>query len=203
MKIAIIGATGFVGSHILAEAQSRGHSITAIARRTDSIAPTPNVKPTKGDLADGAGLSAILRGHDLVISATKFAHTNGHHLLGIVKAAGVSRWLVVGGAGSLNVAPGVELVDTPEFPAEYKNEALAGRDFLRMLRQEKEVNWTFLSPSALLVPGPRTGKFRIGGDELLVGANSESRISAADYAVAMIDEVENQKYPRSRFTVGY
>lgn len=203
MKIALIGATGYVGSAILAEAQSRGHAVTAIARRVDPIKPAAGVTPAAADLKNATALSAILRGHDVVVSATKFLQTDARQLLGVVEASGAPRWVIVGGAGSLEVAPGVALVDTPEFPAEYKNEALAGRSFLETIRKEAKVNWTFLSPSALLLPGPRTGKFRLGGDQLLVGADGQSRISVADYAVALVDEIENAKHPKGRFTVGY
>ena len=101
------------------------------------------------------------------------------------------------------VAPGVQLVDTPEFPDIYKAEALAGRDFLNVLRTENELDWTFLSPSALFVPGERTGKFRLGTDELLIGTNGESKISMEDFAIALVDELENPKHSRQRFTIGY
>jgi uncharacterized protein len=114
------------------------------------------------------------------------------------------KWLlVVGGAGSLEVAPGVQLVDTPDFPEAYKPEALAGRDFLNVLRGEQELDWTFLSPSALFVPGERTGKFRLGTERLLVGSGGESRISMEDYAIALVDELETPRHSRQRFTVGY
>jgi putative NADH-flavin reductase len=126
-----------------------------------------------------------------------------HKVLGATKKAGVKRLLVVGGAGSLAVAPGVQLVDAPEFPDIYKAEALAGRDFLNVLRTENELDWTFLSPSALFVPGERTGKFRLGTNELLIGPNGESKISMEDFAMALVDELENPKHSRQRFTIGY
>ena len=124
-------------------------------------------------------------------------------MIGAVKKAGVKRLLVVGGAGSLEVSPGVQLVDTPDFPEAYKPEALAGRDFLNVLRGERELDWTFLSPSALFVPGERTGKFRLGTDRLLVDAKGESKISMEDYAIALVDELETPRHSRQRFTVGY
>jgi putative NADH-flavin reductase len=111
--------------------------------------------------------------------------------------------LVVGGAGSLEVESGGQLVDTPQFPAEYKPEASAGRDFLQVLRSEQELDWTFLSPSALFVPGERTGKFRLGEDQLLVDDSGESKISFEDYAIALIDELMTPQHSRQRFTVGY
>lgn len=203
MKISLIGATGYVGSHLLAEAQRRGHVITAVARRIDGVQAAPNITPVRGDLAEEADLAAKISGHDAVITATKFLRTDAAKLIRIVKMAKVPRWLVVGGAGSLEVAPGVALVDTPDFPAEYRAEATAGRAFLDTLRSERELNWTFLSPSALLEPGPRTGKFRVGGDQLLVDESGNSHISVADYAVAMIDELERPQHSRQRFTAGY
>ena len=125
------------------------------------------VTPLKADANDVAGLAAALRGHDVVISSVHFTASDPRKLIEAVHAAGVGRYLVVGGAGSLEVAPGVKLIDTPEFPAIYKAEAAAGGAFLDLLRQETRLDWTFLSPSALFVPGERTGKFRLGGDQLL------------------------------------
>jgi putative NADH-flavin reductase len=203
MKIAIVGATGNVGSHILAEAERRGHHITALARRIDERGATQRIVPVRGDISDEADLVAKLSGHDAVITATKFVRMDPAKLIRIVRLSGVPRWLVVGGAGSLEVAPGTALVDTPDFPAEYRAEATAGRAFLDALRSEREINWTFLSPSAVLEPGPRTAKFRLGGDQLLVDESGNSHISVADYAVAMIDELEQPHHLRKRFTVGY
>jgi uracil phosphoribosyltransferase len=123
--------------------------------------------------------------------------------VGAVKEAGVKRLIVVGGAGSLEVAPGLQLIDTPQFPDAYRPEASAGRDFLNALRAETSLDWTFLSPSALFEPGERTGKFRLGGDQLLADAAGQSRISMEDYAIALVDEIETPKHVRQRFTVGY
>ena len=124
-------------------------------------------------------------------------------IIGAVKKAGVKRLLVVGGAGSLEVAPGRLLIDTPEFPAEYKPEALAGKEFLRVLRAEHDLDWTYLSPSAVFVPGPKTGTFRLGTDSLLTGADGKSWVSMEDFAIAMVDELEKPRHSRQRFTVGY
>ena len=203
MKIAIVGATGNVGSHIMDEAERRGHHVTAIARRVDGLQATKTRTPVRGDLADEVDLADKLAGHEAVISATKFVRTDALKLIRTVKLAKVPRWLIVGGAGSLEVAPGVALVNTPQFPAEYHAEATAGRAFLDTLRKEREVDWTFLSPSAMLEPGPRTGKFRVGGDQLLVDENGNSHISVADFAAAMIDELEQPRHRRQRFTVGH
>jgi hypothetical protein len=139
----------------------------------------------------------------VVVSSGRFTTFTAADLLPAVKAAGVKRLAVVGGAGSLEIAPGKALIDTPEFPAEYKPEASGGRDFLHALRAEDELDWTFLSPSALFIAGERTGQFRLGGDQLLVGADGKSWISYEDFAVALLDELEQPRHVRARFTAGY
>ncbi len=202
MHVALIGASGHAGSRILQELSDRGHAVTAIARNPDKIAKLPGVTAKAGDVFDQAGLTRLLEGHDTVISAVHFVASDPRILIDAVKASGAKRYLVVGGAGSLEVAPGVALVTTPDFPDAYKPEALAGGRFLELLRAEKELDWTFLSPSALFEPGRRTGKFRLGGDQLLVGEHG-SRISFEDYAVALVDEIERPVHSRQRFTVGY
>jgi putative NADH-flavin reductase len=133
----------------------------------------------------------------------KFQLINPRILIAAVKQAKVKRLLVVGGAGTLEVAPGVQLLDTPNFPEAYKAEALGGREFLKVLRAEQELEWTFLCPSAEFAPGQRTGKFRLGKDRLLTLPNGESKISMEDFAIAFIDELEYPKHVRERFTVGY
>jgi len=203
MKIALIGSTGNVGSRVAAEALSRGHAVTGISRHPEKQSAKPGLTAARGDAADAAGLPAVLAGHDVVVSSTRFAGSDARALVVAVKKAGVKRLLVVGGAGSLEAAPGVALIDAPEFPAAYKPEAAAGRDFLHALRGERELDWTFLSPSAFFGPGERTGKFRVGGDALLVGADGRSRISIEDYALALVDELETPRHSRRRFTVGY
>ena len=202
MKIALIGATGRAGSEILKELVRRGHAVTAIVRNPEKVPPAANITAAKGDVFDTTGLTELLKGHAAVISAVHFLQSDPQKLIDAVKAAGVKRYLVVGGAGSLEVAPGVALVTTPEFPAEYKAEALKGGDFLALLRQEKDLDWTFLSPSALFFDGPRTGTFRLGKDQLL-SSEKGSSISFADYAIALADEVETPAHSRQRFTVGY
>ncbi|HEY4247441.1 MAG TPA: NAD(P)-dependent oxidoreductase [Lacunisphaera sp.] len=203
MKIAIIGATGQVGSQLTTEALSRGHNISGIARSPDSLPTHERLKPVKADLTDSARLPQILMGHGAVFVAVKFAGLDGEKLIAAIESSGVKRFLVVGGAGSLEIAPGKRLVDQSTFPTEYKAEALAAGSFLKLLRRETGLDWTFLSPSAYLHAGPRTGKFRLGHDTLLVDTKGESHISIADYAIAFLDELERPQYPRSRFTVGY
>ncbi|QDW39676.1 NAD(P)-dependent oxidoreductase [Bradyrhizobium sp. KBS0727] len=203
MKIAVIGASGNAGSRITAELARRGHAVTAIARNPGKIASLANVTAITGDVLDQAGLARLLAGHDAVISAVHFLDSDPVRLIGAAKVSKVSRYLVVGGAGSLEVAPGVRLVTTPGFPVAYKAEAEKGAAFLDLLRQEKELNWTFLSPSALFTAGQRTGKFRLGMDQLLTAEDGKSWISFEDFAVALADEIERPAHIRQRFTVGY
>jgi uncharacterized protein len=202
MKIALVGASGNAGSRILKELSNRGHAVTAIARNPEKIATLHNVTAVKGDVGDGSGLAALLRGHDAVISSVRFADGAPTRLLEAVRASGVRRFLVVGGAASLEVAPGKRLLDTPQFPAAYKPEASAAAAYLDMLKGVSDLAWTFLSPSALFVAGERTGKFRLGKDELLT-SEKRSTISYEDYAIALADEIEQPKHVRQRFTVGY
>ncbi|RXZ44248.1 NAD(P)-dependent oxidoreductase [Crenobacter cavernae] len=212
MNIALIGATGFIGSGLLKEALARGHKVTALVSRPERLAEHANLAPAKTDVQDSAALAAQLQDLDAVISAFSGhaeADTYDYYVAGVrsiiaaAKQASVPRLLVVGGAGSLEVAPGVQGVDTPDFPEQWKASALGAREALNLLREEKELDWTLLSPSALIAPGERTGAFRLGSDRLLVDATGESRISVEDYAVAMIDELEKPAHPRQRFTVGY
>jgi putative NADH-flavin reductase len=202
-KIAIIGATGRAGSQLLEEALRRGHSVTAIARDTSKIGPRAGVVSQNVDALDSAALQAAVAGHDVVISAAHFSTLPASAVTGPVKKAGVNRLLVVGGAGSLLLPDGTRVIDSKGFPAEYKAEAGAGAEFLENLRQEQDLDWTFLSPSAEFVEGERTGKFRIGKDALLVSSEGRSWITFADYAIAMFDEVDAPKHIRQRFTVGY
>ncbi len=211
MKIALIGATGFIGSAILSEALNRGHQVTAIARNIEKLQQHANLTAKAGDVTDKAQAVVLLAGHDAVISS--FApkgdpdQFNGflnsyRTIISSVKQAGVKRLLVVGGAGSLEVN-GVQLVDGGGIPEAWKAGVLGLREVLYTLRKETELDWVFLSPSATIEPGERTGKFRLGQDVLLVAADGKSHISVEDYAVAMIDELENPAHSHQRFTVGY
>lgn len=202
MKIALIGASGNAGSRILNELARRGHEVTAIARHPEKIVVQPKVTAKKGDVFDRPGLAALLKGHDAAISSVHFTASDPKKLIEAVRDAGVKRYLVVGGAGSLEVAPGKKLIDTPEFPALYKAEAAAGGVFLDILQQEKSLDWTYLSPSALFVAGERTGRFRLGTDQLLTTEKGSS-ISFEDYAIALANELEKPAHSRRRFTVGY
>jgi uncharacterized protein len=213
MKIALIGATGFVGSAILQEALNRGHEVTAIVRNPEKLPAHPKLHPHKGDVYDEEEVARLAAGHDAVISAFNPGWSNPdiynqqvkgtRAIISGVKKAGIKRLLFVGGAGSLEVKPGIQSVDLPGFPSEYKQGALATREALTMLRRETGLEWSFLSPSADVFPGQRTGQFRLGTDQLLKDAKGESRISVQDYAMAMIDEVEKPQHVRQRFTAGY
>jgi len=202
MKVAVLGASGNIGSEIVRELASRGHEVTAIARNPDRIPAIEGVTAKAGDASDADALAALIKGSDAVISAL-------HHdvpaatLLAALHKAGVARFLVTGGAASLEVAPGVRLFDTPEFPEAWRPFGQSGIDFLDTLRGETRIDWTFLSPAALIEAAPRRGTYRSGKDQLLVDKDGVSRIGYADYAIAMVDELETPKHSRSRFTVAY
>ncbi|QGP78758.1 NAD(P)-dependent oxidoreductase [Sphingobium sp. CAP-1] len=203
MKVAIIGGSGRAGTEISAELARRGHRVTAISRHPENAVAADGVNAVAGDVNAPAALADLLRGHDVVVSAVMFSDTDAASLVGVVRDSGVSRYLVVGGAGSLEVAPGVALITTPDFPEAYKAEAGKGADFLTYLRGVDDIDWTFLSPSAYFFVGDRTGRFRLGKDALLVDADGNSSISYADYAIALVDEIEHPQHSRARFTVGY
>jgi uncharacterized protein len=212
MKIALIGASGFIGSGLREEALARGHAVTALVSNPAKLAAAPGLAVRGVDVNDTAALAAVLAGHDLVISAfsghaqadVRAAYGRGFQsIVQAVKQAGVRRLLVVGGAGSLEIAPGQQLLDSPGFPAEYRGSAEGARDALGWLRNEPALDWTVLSPSMAIVPGPRTGRFRLGRDQVLFAEDGKSEISVADYAIAMLDEAETPQHPRQRFTVGY
>lgn len=202
MRVALIGASGNVGSRILRELSDRGHQVTGIARNPERIARLPGVTAMKGDLFAPENLASLLRGHDAVVSSVMFLQSDPDLLIAAVRASGVKRYLVVGGAGSLEVAPGLRLIDTPDFPEAYKPESGGGCAFLERLRDVEDIDWTFLSPSYIFMPGERTGKFRLGRDELLSN-DQGSIISYEDYAIALVDEIEHPGHIRQRFTVGY
>ena len=214
MKIALIGATGYVGSQLLNEALDRRHEVTAIVRRTERLPARPGLTAQQCDIMDTDTLAGFLAGHDAVIAAYNpdretpgdvYARmvAGGRSIIDATKASGVKRLLVVGGAGSLEVAPGQQVIDQPGFPEEWKAGAGGTRQFLYLLKEEPDLDWTFLSPAAMLEPGERTGAFRLGGDQLLVDAEGQCRISTQDYAVAMIDELEEPQHIRQRFCVAY
>ena len=202
MKIVVLGASGRAGSEITRELASRGHSVTAIARKPEAIATGSNITAVQGDASDAHALAALVKGADAVVSALHF-DVPAATLLSALKSAGVPRLLVTGGAASLEVAPGVRLIDTPEFPEDWKVFAQGGITFLEALKSETDIDWTFFSPAAVIEETPRLGHFRTGADKLVVDDKGESRIGFSDYAIAMADEVEQHKHPKARFTAAY
>ncbi|MEO6631676.1 MAG: NAD(P)-dependent oxidoreductase, partial [Mucilaginibacter sp.] len=212
MKIAVFGATGNIGSRVITEALNRGHDVTAIMRHPEHYTlEQPHLKVARGDIFRTQDVEAAVFNHDAVVSAYNF--TKGakpstivelaEPLLNGLKQAGVKRLIIVGGAGSLEVAPGLQLVDSPGFPPEFKEAALAHRDALKVYQRETALNWTYISPAAYIEPGERTGNFRRGKDELITDEQGTSRISMEDFAVAIIDEIMNPQHIKERFTVGY
>ena len=203
MKIALVGATGNIGKRILAELASRGASVTAIARKPEAVPASPLVTAKQGDAFDEAALAALLIGHDAVVSSLPFVPGLARSVVEAVKRSGVKRIVMVGGAGSLEVAPGKMLKDTLTLPDAVRAIIEEGTNALHLLRNERGLEWTFFSPAAEIGPGERTGKFRLGGDQLVSDANGKSRISYEDYAVALVDELETPRHARKRFTIAY
>ncbi|OIJ84754.1 NAD(P)-dependent oxidoreductase [Streptomyces colonosanans] len=211
MRIVLFGATGMVGSRIAAEARQRGHQVIAVSRSGRS--PVPGVTATAANASDPAKVAALATGADAVASACApprdgsdptepFLALNRALVRG-TRDAGVRRFMVVGGAGSLEVAPGQALCDQPGFPEAYAAEALAHRAALEYFRTDCDLDWTYVSPAAEIAPGERTGRFRVDDDRLLTDADGNSRISAEDYAVAFVDELEQGAHPRARMSVAY
>ncbi len=214
MKIALIGATGFVGTQVLKELVSRGHQVTAIARNIGNIDVSNGlVTPKAADVMNVGEVAAVVAGHDAVVSTYNAGWTNPNiyndFLAGAkaiqagVKQAGVKRFLTVGGAGSLEIKPGLQLVDSPNFPEEYKPGATAARDYLNILKTETELDWTFLSPAIEMHPGTsgiRTGKYRTALDTPVFDEHHRSVLSVEDTAVAIVDEIEQNNFIKQRFT---
>jgi putative NADH-flavin reductase len=214
MKVALIGATGFVGTAVLNEALNRGYDVTAIARDPKKVAvASDKLTLVAADVYDADKLAEVLKGHDAIVNTFNAGWANpdlyndfikgSEAIQQATKLAGVNRLLVVGGAGSLYAAPGLQLVDTPQFPAEWKAGATAARDYLNIIKKEEDLDWTFLSPAINLHPGTRTGKFRLGTDEPVFDADGKSEISVEDMAIAILDELEKNQFVKRRFTLGY
>ena len=203
MKLVIIGAAGNVGQRLVNEALSRGHVVTAVGPTMSKLQDLGNVNAKEGQYEDPDRLAEVSAGHDIVISAVRFVKYEASQMLEAVRKSGVCRLAVVGGAGSLTAPNGGLVVDGPNFPEVARPEAQAGQKVLDALMGEKDIDWTFLSPSAVFAPGEATGQFRLGGDNLLIAENGKSHISYEDFAIALLDEVETPKHSRRRFTVGY
>jgi hypothetical protein len=216
MRVVLYGATGMIGSRILKELLSRGHTVTAVVRDPAKLAPQKNLTIEKGDILDADSIAKLAWGADVVISS--YAPPVGAQgpdpakvgqlveatraLIAGARRAGAPRIIMVGGAGSLEVSPGLQIVDAPSFPDAYKPVALAHRDAYYVMR-ECELNWTYFSPAMIIQPGERTGKFRLGLNALISDDKGNSSISAEDYAVALVDEVEQGRHTKQRFTIGY
>jgi len=232
MKIALIGASGFVGKALTRELLDRHHEVTAIVRHPEALdsggagfatgnsagaqVGKGSLHAVRGDVFQPDQIAALVKGHDVVISAYNPGWTNpaiyeefisgSEAIQQAVKKAGVKRFIVIGGAGSLEIAPGVQLVDTPEFPAEYKSGALGARDYLNILKKEKELDWTFVSPAIFMHPGTsgvRKGHYRTGLDNPVFDEKGQSILSVEDLAMAIVDEVEKPKFLKKRFTAAY
>ena len=203
-NIALIGASGKIGSKITQELLSRGHTVTAIARHTDKIPAQNGVRAFEGDILNPGNLTHILRGHDAVISAAPFISNESEKLFAAVRDSGVKRYLMVGGAASLFNDKGVKVWDTlqglPEF---VKANIQEGMRAFELLQKENSLDWTFFSPAVMIGPGERTGKFRLGKDNVVADSNGESKISYDDFAIAMVDELEQGNSIKARFTIGY
>ncbi|MGJ3257875.1 MAG: NAD(P)-dependent oxidoreductase, partial [Alcanivorax sp.] len=207
------GASGFIGSALREEALRRGHQVTALVSQPGKLnATASNLAVEQVDVQNTAQLTEALAGADVAVSAFS-GHAQddirGYYVQGVksIMAASnrarVPRLVMVGGAGSLRVADDTLLIDTPDFPEEYKPTALGAQDALDLLKAETTLNWTMLSPAAEIFPGERTGEFRLGKDDLVVDSEGNSRISVQDFAVAMLDEVEQPEHERQRFTLAY
>lgn len=209
MKVTLYGATGQIGRRVLEELLQRGHSVTAVVRDPAKLGARARLTLVPGDVSDVAGIAAASKGADALVSAYGPGPEHPEKLLPVTRnliagaeQSGVPRFLFVGGAGSLEVAPGVTLIDSGHLPEEWKGIAIAHRDALEMARASA-INWTCLSPAGFIQPGERTGKFRLGTDRLLTDDRGESRISMEDFAIALVDEMENPQHERKRFTVAY
>ncbi len=216
MKVALIGASGFVGKATLTELLNRDHEVTAIVRNPANVSPEKNLTAISADVFNEADLTNALAGHDAVISTYNAGWTNPNmyddYLNGskavqaAVKKSGVKRFIVVGGAGSLYIAPETQIVDTEGFPADIKPGALAARDYLNIIKEDTDLDWTFLSPAIEMHPGTsgtRTGAYRTGLENPVLDADGRSVLSVEDTAVALVDELEKPEHIQKRFTAAY
>jgi putative NADH-flavin reductase len=216
MKIVLFGATGNIGQRIAKEALGRGHEVVGVVRDPTKVPPPdPRVTLVQGDATDAANVATVARGADAIVSAiSPRPNKRGRSapslaaaaraIIAGAKQAGVKRVMVVGGAGSLEIAPGTRLMDAPGFPEAYHREAQEGADSLHVFRTEGTgLDWTYLSPAAEIGPGTRTGSYRTTGDVFLADALGKSAISYEDYAVALVDELEQRRQVGRRFGVAY
>jgi putative NADH-flavin reductase len=212
MKIAVFGASGMIGQRVAQEALSRGHEVTAIVRDLTSIQLRhPQLTIIEGDALNREHVTELVAGHDVVISAIRPSESQpwsavaeaAQSLLEGVKRAGVKSLLVVGGAGTMEVAPGVLALDVIPIPEAWKPEVMAKLEEWEVYRKNSDVDWTYVSPAVFIEPGERTGIYRLGINQLVMNAQGESRISAEDYAIALLDEVEQPRFVRQRLSAAY
>ena len=213
MKLVIIGANGKIGSRIAEEAISRGHTVTGISRNPGNGIKNNKIRWIPADVLDTERLAAAFKGQDAIVSAFgidwqkpetyQLFNDAARSILLAARKASVKRIINVGGAGSLEVAPGIQLVDTPSFPEIWRAGANEQRKSLDIFREEKDLEWTFFSPAIVIEPGPKTGRFRLGKDNPVFDEKGNSRISYDDFAEALVDELEKPAFIRQRFTIGY
>lgn len=215
-KVAVIGATGFVGTQVVKELANRGYFVNALARNTSKIEESENVKAIAVDVYNTSELAEILKGNDAVISTFNPGWTNpnifedflegAESIEKAVEESGVKRFITVGGAGSLYIAEGLQLIDTPEFPAEIKPGAEAARQYLEMIKKNENLDWTFFSPAIEMhqgTAGVRKGTYRTALENPVFDENGRSVLSVEDVAVALVDELENNQFVKQRFTAAY
>lgn len=202
MKVVLVGASGNAGSRLLNELVNRGHQVTGIVRHPENI-PQLNGVNAVGTNGSKASLTNVMRDHDAVVSSVKFLDLDPDILVPAVIDSGVTRYVVVGGAGSLLHADGIEEVNSEGFPDFAKPNSLRGTYMLDLLKKTDGLEWSYISPSRMFTPGERTGKFRYGSDHMLFDAEGKSAISFEDFALALVDELESPKYIKQRFTIGY
>jgi putative NADH-flavin reductase len=204
LNVAVIGASGKIGSKIAAELVKRGHAVTGIARHPEKIGAAKGMRAAAGDFTRPEAMAVVLKDHDAIISAASFIPGQAEQLIAAVRASGVKRFLMVGGAASLEVeSGGKKVIDTIDLPPEWKEPIMEGIRTLGLLRKVTDLDWTFFSPAVFIGPGERTSKFRLGKEQVVKDANGDSKISYDDYAIAMVDELEQGKNIKGRFTIGY
>lgn len=203
MKVALIGATGRIGASICNELLQRGHQVTGITRNPEKAPTREGLSAVKGDITEPEALSAALKGNDAVISSAVFWPDSSALLIDAVKRSGVARFIAVGGAGSLEAGDGKIVADTMDLPPAWKPFILEGVKFLSLLRAENTLAWTFISPPLEIGPGERLGRYRTGTDQPVFDDTGKSHIAYDDYAIALVDELEQSAHVRRRFTVGY
>ena len=216
MKLVVFGATGNIGQQVVKEAVSRGHEVIGVVRDPEvQKSPVPAAALVKGDATDAASVAKVAKGADAIVSAISPRKNSrglpapslaaaARAVIAGATTAGVRRVIFVGGAGTLEVAPGKRLMDQPGFSVPYKAEAQEGADMLDVVRKDAgSLDWTFISPAAEISPGHRTGRYRTTGDQFIPDVKGHSRISFEDYAVAVVDELEHGNHVRRRFGVAY